>query len=502
MKVFLDQWKFIAKRKLPLFFEILSQTGQSNRRYYQEVGRDLILKSRLYFKGNVYWKTKEILALEKKLLVREKRTPGFLKKLTEICYRDGDDLINYSLRLKKKDFSKFSNRELIQYLKIFTKKTLKTIKFLNIPLVIENFLNKELLDILSRRVKDQKLISDYFQLFIQPGKINFAPTENRAILKLVAEIQDNKNWQKIFKRDFKYFRKRIKEIAALNKKINHYLDQFAWLTCPYYLGRPVSLADVFYKIKNLLKEDCRKELTLLKKDLQKVKLKCREIMEKYKFNQSEKKFVGLVKEYVYLRTYRTDIYHYSGYNARGLIEEIGRRNGYSYLETVYLSYPELISIFKKKISKKILKERIKEYAAFVQGNRQQNFSGLKLCAFKKTVIEARINLKENKLTGQIAYPGIGRGRVKIILERGQLNKVKNGDILVTSMTTPVFLPAMKRAAALVTDEGGILCHASIIARELKKPCLIGTKIATKVLRDGQLVEVDARAGVVRKLSKQ
>ncbi len=67
------------------------------------------------------------------------------------------------------------------------------------------------------------------------------------------------------------------------------------------------------------------------------------------------------------------------------------------------------------------------------------------------------------------------------------------------MTTPDFLPAMERAAAFVTEEGGITCHAAIVAREMKKPCVIGTKIATKVFKDGDRVEVDATKGVVRKI---
>lgn len=69
------------------------------------------------------------------------------------------------------------------------------------------------------------------------------------------------------------------------------------------------------------------------------------------------------------------------------------------------------------------------------------------------------------------------------------------------MTTPDFVPAMQRAAAIVTDEGGILCHAAIIAREMRKPCVIGTKIATRVFKDGDLIEVDADKGIVRKLTK-
>ncbi len=101
--------------------------------------------------------------------------------------------------------------------------------------------------------------------------------------------------------------------------------------------------------------------------------------------------------------------------------------------------------------------------------------------------------------GQIAFPGIVRGRVKFVASARHMDKVEEGDILVSSMTLPDMLPAMKKAVAFVTDEGGIMCHAAIMARELKKPCIVGTKIATQVLKDGDMVEVDAERGVVRKL---
>lgn len=80
-----------------------------------------------------------------------------------------------------------------------------------------------------------------------------------------------------------------------------------------------------------------------------------------------------------------------------------------------------------------------------------------------------------------------------------MHKVKEGDILVAPMTTPELMPAMKNAAAFITDEGGITCHAAIISRELDKPCIIGTKTATRIIKDGDLVEVDANLGIIRKL---
>ena len=78
-------------------------------------------------------------------------------------------------------------------------------------------------------------------------------------------------------------------------------------------------------------------------------------------------------------------------------------------------------------------------------------------------------------------------------------KFPENTILVTGMTRPEYLHLFKKAAAVVTDAGGILCHAAITAREMKKPTIVGTETATKVFKDGDLVEVDADKGVVRKL---
>lgn len=101
-----------------------------------------------------------------------------------------------------------------------------------------------------------------------------------------------------------------------------------------------------------------------------------------------------------------------------------------------------------------------------------------------------------RLLGNVAYQGSARGVVKIILNENDFPKFRTGEILVTSMTRPEFVPLMKKAAAVITDEGGITCHAAIVSRELKIPCIIGTKNATRVLNDGDFVEIDAENGTV------
>jgi len=107
--------------------------------------------------------------------------------------------------------------------------------------------------------------------------------------------------------------------------------------------------------------------------------------------------------------------------------------------------------------------------------------------------------RKSKIKGTPTSKGLISGKVKIILRKNEFNKFKKGEILVTTMTRPEFAPLMKLARAIITDEGGLTSHAAIVSRELNIPCVIGTKIATKVLKDGDLVEVDADKGVIKKI---
>jgi phosphoenolpyruvate synthase/pyruvate phosphate dikinase len=124
---------------------------------------------------------------------------------------------------------------------------------------------------------------------------------------------------------------------------------------------------------------------------------------------------------------------------------------------------------------------------------------------KRNVKEKINNFKEKEnlfIKGTSAQRGLIKGRVRLVLDNN-IKKVifNNNDILVSISTSPELMPLIKKCGAIITDEGGLTCHAAIVSRELKKPCIIGTKIATSILRDGDMVEVDANKGIVKRLKK-
>ena len=107
------------------------------------------------------------------------------------------------------------------------------------------------------------------------------------------------------------------------------------------------------------------------------------------------------------------------------------------------------------------------------------------------------NYSGDTLTGNTGYKGRYSGKCVVIKDFKKVSNFSKGSILVTGMTDPNYVPLMKKAGAIVTDAGGILCHAAIVSRELKIPCVIGTKVATQVFKTGDELEVDADNGVIK-----
>lgn len=116
--------------------------------------------------------------------------------------------------------------------------------------------------------------------------------------------------------------------------------------------------------------------------------------------------------------------------------------------------------------------------------------------YSKAVIRMPEVRTENSVTGQTGCPGKAKGRVAIVPPSKLGSPFKTDSVLVCEVTTPDYVPLMRKASAIVTDQGGILSHAAIVARELNKPCIVGTGHATKRLKNGQVVTVDADKGVV------
>ena len=149
--------------------------------------------------------------------------------------------------------------------------------------------------------------------------------------------------------------------------------------------------------------------------------------------------------------------------------------------------------------KSILRKRFRKNAILAEHGVQSILVGKEVDLLEKNLMGST---KVAEVTGQTGYGGLIRGAARIILDPKKAKAFNKGDILVTGMTRPEYLPLMKLAGAVVTDAGGILCHAAVVAREFKIPTVIGTEKATKTFINGDYLEVDAGKGIVRKIPKR
>jgi len=185
-----------------------------------------------------------------------------------------------------------------------------------------------------------------------------------------------------------------------------------------------------------------------------------------------------------------------------LLKEIGKRVGLSLKEIRYLLDHEIKEVLlKRKINKKEIKARMR-YSVTIQTykNHQSKYrvlTGEKARKKEEELFGFKKKKRIDDFQGVCASLGVVIGQVKKLIYVSDIKKVRKGDIVVASMTTPEFVPALKKAGGIVTDEGGVTCHAAIISRELGIPCVVGTKIATKVLKDKDLIEIRAHHGVVK-----
>ena len=220
-----------------------------------------------------------------------------------------------------------------------------------------------------------------------------------------------------------------------------------------------------------------------------------------KLNKKEKKLFQFARQIIILKDLRKASQFYGSYVNEKILTEIGKRLSLN-LKQVRNFLPQEISpvLIRDNFDAKNLDERRKFSVLFSQRNKIAFLAEKQAKSFlKKQTIEDTEIKKDNEIKGICACVGNAKGIVKIINTKSEINKIKMGEIMISHATYPELVPAMKKASAIITEEGGLSCHAAIVSRELGIPCVVGTKIATKVLKDGDLVEVDANKGIVKLL---
>jgi len=258
------------------------------------------------------------------------------------------------------------------------------------------------------------------------------------------------------------------------------LQEFAWIKSTYNITHKLTKVDIKDEVAHCLAPIKRKKVKIPK-----------EIAHLVKALQ-----IG-----IYSRNRMKELSQQIWYYFDFLAERLAKDLKITKSDFYQLSHHEVFDSYKNKklvVSQAEIKRRHQGFVTGLLDNKLIILTGPKVNQLYKFFNDAK---EVKQFSGTVACRGKVSGRAKVVNNLKEFGKFKQGDILVTPMTSPDFVVIMKKAKAIVTDEGGLSCHAAIISRELGVPCIIGTKVATKVIKDDDKIEVDANAGIVKIIRK-
>ncbi len=428
----------------------------------------------------MYMNHEDCLRIANVILKKLQEESAWFETAMREMYIQAATLIEFSRNLKNTNYKTKSQTKLLtlyqEYCNLFKEMRV----YSSIPMMLEHdtpVLSNLLKEKLKQHIGNEN-INDVFSALSTPAKSSYLLQEEIERLKIAAKHTEGKDIQQ--------------EIKQHTKKWNWKEYMFE--------GIPLSEADFLRQIEEDLQQhkDPAKRIEEIEKKQSIVLEKQAAYIKKYCLAKETQNIAKIAQEIVYVKYFRKGIFAESYYCVEFLLTEIGKQLGMT-LDDVRAMFDWEVE---EALTEGITKEKIQEiksrqeFCAFV------SYEGkcYPLSEEEATKI-TKENIKEETpitdLKGQVACSGNVRGEVCIVNTVEDMEKMKEGMILTSVMTHPNLFSAMKGAGGIITDIGGLSCHAAIVARELQIPCIVGTKQASKILQDGMQVELDTSTGTIK-----
>lgn len=401
---------------------------------------------------------------------------GFLTKLLKSSYEENEITEQWARNLEEKDFLNTTKEEIVAHWQTYIEKIYHFGSYVVLPLFLEEYLEKQLKQEVEKKFPAVE-VAEVYQILTTPMKLGVIQQEEENLLRIA-----------------------IKKVSGdeVIGDIQKHLREFAWIKNNKFDGSFYTAEEISVRVDTLSQNDPEKHLAQYLDKIQSTQAKFTKYRNMFLDNDAVIAIIDTLQESIYFRSWRTERYYRNAYFLQGLFKKTAELLNLGNAKDIFfLTAPEIMNglttDFAVDLNK--IRERKDGYVLYSDTKDIYIFSGTDREMFLGKV---KLNPVEmtNVIKGQVAYPGYAKGRAVVVTSIPDLKKVQQGDILVSLSTTPDFVPVLKHVIAIVTEEGGVLSHASVISRELHIPCVIGTKVATKILKDGDIIEVDANKGVV------
>ena len=453
-----SQWIKLLNRDATLAFQFevpLVNRDMLPRVVHQSVGN-------FWYNGityGVYYKKAELEQLAEVIERVIKKEHNFAKNNIRSCYKLGEALIQNSTMPKEKDLARLNNANLLKLLVTFRTSYQEFLPYLMYPHIIERYfiqkIKRELITCL-RKIQKESKVDETLQILTTPTIHDI----EEQIDTLVAALEFQKHgWNT--------------KTQALLKKLH---QKYCWQ--PFWAINATPLSKNYYEDSLELlsqgKMNISHEIKRIKREQKQRKIDLQNVLVLTRASKMLRQFVQILQAYMYLRTYRKNIISKAHYLHMPLITEItSRMEAKDYFDLI--SYEEMIAFLKddKQLSHNLLKKRREGWGVIATDGFAQIVSGkdqvLEVMEQFQIGMQPIVPVNHIVIKGTPACEGSIIGRVKIVNDKDEFEKITKGDILVTPMTTPDFVPLLKKITGIITDEGGVTCHAAIISREYAFP---------------------------------
>lgn len=485
------KWRFKPSGKLPIFMRYII-----NSAFTKEIAKKSNIhhpmSNRTYVNHIMFWPAAEYNLFEDEIIGYLKADDGWYEKYCKRQLKMSEHLYNEGLRLKRVNWVKKSNKQIAKEIDKMVQKSreLACPWYAQYPLdeYFEEAIEKKLSEFLPTANPEFR---KYVLTFSEAAAMTEVSEERLKLLKMVKTfIKDKEKFDNLSKK--------------AEKKIKKHLEKFAYINCGLGTSQAYTREDVVKRLREI-KDSTGADIKKIDKMIynsagEKIKEEYRLALKKLKPAADFKKLIEQARWHSYVRNRRVEAFFNVVYGIGLAQAEMARRFNFRPEWIMEISVPETLDVLLKNKplpSDQKMFQRLKDYAMVVRDSVTSLITDPEEIERLKQVYVLEMEDKK-ELKGNVAcLGGIIQGRAKICLDKSDIGKVERGDILVANFTTPDFVPAMEKAAAIVTDQGGLSSHAAIVSRELGVPCVIATKEGTRLIKNGDLLEVDAKSGIVK-----
>ncbi len=431
-------------------------------------------------------------------------TPGFAKEINDNIIKEADKLRAFSETIpqEREELTQLSDEELWSIYSTHHSIHQEYYTWGWIPVCVDMFhgnLTKRMKTYLKEHGVSNDALNEKFVILTQPIKQSLIVIEQEELLAIGIAIEKNKELRDDF------VQKNVDDILNIlpediqvmfqEHTNKYYYTKHLWVSGEY------KVRDYVTQIKDIFATGELPSIILKKQTIagEKAITQRSELLDTLAIDDTWRAIFDGYGEFMVTKMYRRYAQLLAVHHMSPVLKEIAKRKHITEKQVRFATVEDTRKmLLEDNVDEEELLRRAQRCVYYAEKGFSKVYTGAGAAKMEKDLVE-KIDETLTELSGETGCLGYGKGPVKIIIRAEDMEKMNQGDVLVSIATDPDIVPAMKKASAIVTEQGGVTSHAAIVSRELGIPCVIGTKIATKIFKDGDIVEVDANMGVVRKL---